>query len=152
MNTLLSNLHLIILIHTSGTLHLQYTLPGTLFLSPHMAGPFWHADLSTCVQHPQRKLKMYVFFKSFVIRWYCLIYLFIVYLPALHSRKEREAKLAWATTESPVLRAAPGTKSKVCKYWAQARSLEQGPHECGWTYGSRALGTKSGNKAIACGI
>ena len=40
--------------------------------------------------------------------------------------KVTEAKTAWATTKSLVLRTTPGTEYKVCKYIAQARSLEQG--------------------------
>ena len=39
-----------------------------------------------------------------------------IYLKALCSRKKREAKLAWAITERPVLRAALGIESKVYKY------------------------------------
>lgn len=53
-----------------------------------------------------------------------------------------EAKLAWAITKSPVLKTALGTEEKVYTYLIQDRSLEQGPYECGWNYGNKAMGTK----------
>lgn len=71
-----------------------------------------------------------------------LVYCLSVYLPALHSMRVTEAKLAWAITKSPVLKTALGTEEKVYTYLIQDRSLEQGPYECGWNYGNKAMGTK----------
>lgn len=51
-----------------------------------------------------------------------------------------EARLTWATTKSVVLRIAVGMEYKICKYLAQARSLEQGLTDGG---GGALMGLKS---------
>lgn len=71
-----------------------------------------------------------------VILFTCLF----LYFPTLHSLRITEAKLASATNQSSVMRTVLGTKYRVCKYLAQATSLEQGLMD--WGGGGRFMRVK----------
>lgn len=59
----------------------------------------------------------------------------------------KEAKLAWATTESPRLRTALGTEYKIYKCWSQPD-----PNGKGFMNVGGPMETKSENETKACGI